>query len=89
MHCVYQVMNSMLKESAGLELPKGPGIPLPDNVMKACSGVYWSNTSWEYFNRLVEILKSKIVVSINNTDSSTSNAEDGSSKKEGKKHTEA
>ncbi|GFR27183.1 uncharacterized protein TNCT_415801 [Trichonephila clavata] len=81
MHCVYQVMSSMLKESAGLELPKGPGIPLPDNVMKACSDVYWSNTSWEYFNRLVEILKSKIVVSTNNADSLTSNVEDGSAKK--------
>ncbi|GFR04739.1 uncharacterized protein TNCT_37901 [Trichonephila clavata] len=81
MHCVYQVMSSMLKESAGLELPKGPGIPLPDNVLKACSDVYWSNTSWEYFNRLVEILKSKIVVSTNNADSLTSNVEDGSAKK--------
>ncbi|GFR15176.1 uncharacterized protein TNCT_731881 [Trichonephila clavata] len=81
MHCVYQVMSSMLKESAGLELPKGPGIPLPDNVLKACSDVYWSNTSWEYFNRLVEILKSKIVVSTNNADSFTSNVEDGLAKK--------
>ncbi|GFQ88171.1 uncharacterized protein TNCT_361811 [Trichonephila clavata] len=81
MNCVYQVMSSMLKVSAGLELPKGPGIPLPDNVLKACSDVYWSNTSWEYFNRLVEILKSKIVVLTNNADSSTSNVEDGSAKK--------
>ncbi|GFW00135.1 DUF4817 domain-containing protein [Trichonephila clavipes] len=64
-------MNSILKESTGLELPKGPGIPLPDNVMKACSDVYGANTSWEYFNRLVEFLKSKIVVSRKNIDSST------------------
>ncbi|GFR03806.1 uncharacterized protein TNCT_59511 [Trichonephila clavata] len=83
MHCVYQVMSSILKESAGLELPKGPGIHLPDNVLKACSDVYWSNTTWEYFNSLVEILKSKIVVSTNNNnaDSLTSNLEDGSAKK--------
>ncbi|GFQ78261.1 uncharacterized protein TNCT_677191 [Trichonephila clavata] len=87
MHCVYQVTSSMLKESAGLELPKGPGIPLPDNVLKACSDVYWSNTSWEYFNRLVEVLKSKIVVSTNNTDSSTRNVEDGSAKKRKKEAT--
>ncbi|GFR05986.1 uncharacterized protein TNCT_130941 [Trichonephila clavata] len=60
MYSVYQVMSHILKESAGLELPIGPGIPIPDNVMEACSNIYWANTSWEYFNSLVEILKSKI-----------------------------
>ncbi|GFQ90062.1 hypothetical protein TNCT_113361 [Trichonephila clavata] len=53
-------MSHILKESAKLELPIGPGIPIPDNVMEACSNIYWANTTWEYFNRLVEILKSKI-----------------------------
>ncbi|GFV81418.1 uncharacterized protein TNCV_3210371 [Trichonephila clavipes] len=82
MHCVYQIMNSILKESAGLELPKGPGIPLPDNVIKTCSEVYWANTSWEYFNRLVEILKSKIVVSRKNINSLTSNVGESKKKKQ-------
>ncbi|GFV82856.1 uncharacterized protein TNCV_1178711 [Trichonephila clavipes] len=87
MHCVYQVMSNILKKSAGLELPKGPGVTSPDNVMKACSDVYWSNTSWEYFNRLVEILKNKIVVSNNTADPSTSNVEDGLAKKRKKEET--
>ncbi|GFY61737.1 uncharacterized protein TNIN_226431 [Trichonephila inaurata madagascariensis] len=36
MHCVYQVMSNILKESAGLKLPEGPAF-LPKKLMKACS----------------------------------------------------
>ncbi|GFX70539.1 uncharacterized protein TNCV_875131 [Trichonephila clavipes] len=64
-------MSNILKKSVGLELPKGPDVTLPDNVMKACSDVYWDNTSWEHFNRLVEILKNQIAVSNNTVDPST------------------